>query len=171
MTKAVLPPSGWSYHLLVLLHIICAVGGFGGLAYRAFVLDLARRRADAATAGILAVYSQVSAVAEVLVYGVAVFGIAAIADGGDHNYFDRAWTIAALAVFVAMVGVLHAIVRPAERRYRAALLELAETPAMAPPAKPPQRAEMDRLQKRVGAGMAIFNLCLLGSLYLMVFKP
>jgi hypothetical protein len=164
-------PGGWLFHLLVLFHIICAVGGFGGLAYGAFVLDLARRRGDAATAGILGVYGQISQVGEVLVYGAGLFGIAAIAVGGHHAYFDRAWVFAAVGVFVVMIGVLHSVVRPAERRYRAALLELAQLPAMAPPARPPQMAEMDGLQRRIGAGMGVFNLCLLGALYLMVFKP
>jgi hypothetical protein len=164
-------PGGWFYHLLVLLHIICAVGGFGGIVYRAFVLDLARRRGDAATAGILSVYGQISTVAEVLIYGTGIFGVAAIAAGGHHAYFHRVWVLAAVAVFVVMVGLLHAMVRPAERRYRAALLELAQSPAVAPPARPPQLAEMDGLRRRVGAGMGLFNLCLLGALYLMVFKP
>jgi len=164
-------PSGWFFHLLVLFHVICAVGGFGGLAYQAFVLDMARRRGDAATAGVLGVYGQVSQVAEALVYGAGLFGIAAIGVGGHHAYFDRAWVFAAVAVFVVMIGVLHGMVLPAQRRYRAALLELSQLPAMAPPARPPQMAEMDGLQRRIGAGMGVFNLCLLGALYLMVFRP
>jgi hypothetical protein len=32
-------------------------------------------------------------------------------------------------------------------------------------------AEFDHLYRRIGAGMGIFNLLLLGVLYLMVFKP
>jgi hypothetical protein len=164
-------PGGWFYHLLVLFHIICAVGGFGGVLYRAFVLDLARRRGDAATAGILAVYGQISTVAEALIYGAGIFGVAAIAAGGHHAYFHRVWVLAAVVVYVVMVGLLHGMVRPAERRYRAVLLELAQLPAMAPPARPPQIAEMDGLRRRIGAAMGLFNLCLLGALYLMVFKP
>ena len=164
-------PNGWLYHLLVLFHIISAVAGFGGLAYRAFVLDLARHRGDAAAAGVLAVYGQISQLAEALVYGVGIFGIAAVAVGGGHRYFQKAWVLAALVIFVVMVGLLHGLVRPAERRYRAVMLELAQTPALAPPARPPQLAELDRLRQRVGAGMGTFNVLLLAALYLMVFKP
>ena len=51
------------------------------------------------------------------------------------------------------------------------MLELAQTPAMAPPERPPQMAEMDRLYGRIGVGMGAFNVLLLGALYLMVFKP
>lgn len=163
-------PGSWWFHLLVLLHVVCAVGGPGVLVYRALVLDLARRRGDAAAAGVLAVNGQVSAIGEVLLYGTGVFGIAAAAAGG-HRYFNQAWVIAALAVLVLMVGALHGLVRPAERRYRKAMLELAQAPSLKPPARPPQRAEMDSLYRRVGAGMAVFNVLLLGALYLMVFKP
>ena len=85
--------------------------------------------------------------------------------------FGEPWVTSALVVFVAMLGVLHGLVRPAERRYRQAMLELAQTPPLAPPQRPPQMAEMDQLYRRIGAGMGIFNLLLLGALYLMVFKP
>ncbi len=159
------------YNIFVLLHVICAVGGFGALVYRGWVLDLARRRGEAASAGVLAVYGQVSQVGEALIYGLVVFGIAAIAVSGDHALFRKPWVVAALAVFVAMMGVLHGLVRPAERRYRQAMLELAQAPAMAPPNRPPQMAEMDGLYRRIGAGMGAFNVLLLGALYLMVFKP
>jgi hypothetical protein len=165
------PPSGVGFNIFVLLHIICAIGGFGALMYRAWVLDLARKRGAAAAAGVIAVYGQVSQVGEVLIYGLVVFGIAAIAVSGDHSLFNQPWVIAALAVFVAMVAVLHGMVRPAERRYRQAMLELAETPAMAPPRRPPQMVEMDQLYRRIGIGMGAFNVLLLGALYLMVFKP
>jgi hypothetical protein len=164
-------PSGVGYQIFVLLHIICAVGGFGALIYRAWVLDLARRRGEAASAGVLAVYGQISQVGEVLIYGLVIFGFAAIAISGDHSLFKQAWVVSALIVYVVMLGVLHGVVRPAERRYRRAMLQLAQTPAMAPPGRPPQMAEMDRLYRRIGAGMGAFNVLLIGALYLMVFKP
>ena len=174
MTGAVvLPksPSGTWFHLLILLHIICAVGGFGALAYRSYVLDLARRRGDAAAAGVLAVYSQVSQVAEFLVYGAVVFGAAAIPASGDQSAFNKPWVYASLGVVVVMVGLIHGVVRPAERSYRRAMLELAQMPSVAPPARPPQLAEIEGLSRRIGAGMGLFNVLLLGALYLMVFKP
>ncbi len=171
MILAVVPNDGVAFNLFVLLHIICAVGGFGALIYRGWVLDLARRKGAPAAAGVLSVYGQVGQVGEVLIYGVLIFGIAAIAATSDHTLFRKPWVVAALAVFVAVVALLHAVVRPAERRYKRAMLELAQTPAMAPPARPPQLAEMDRLYRRVAIGMGIFNVLVLGALYLMVFKP
>lgn len=170
-SQALAPPFGWGYHLLVLMHVICAVAGFGVVAYRAFALDLARRQGGVAAAGAISVYGQISQVGEVLVYAAVVFGGAAIAVSGDHAYFNRAWVYAALGVVLAMVGVLHGLVRPAERRYRAVLVEVANEPPMKPPARPRQLEELEHLQRQVGLGMGIFNLCLLGALYLMVFRP
>jgi Predicted integral membrane protein (DUF2269) len=159
------------FQSFVLLHVTCAIGGFGALVHRSFVLDLARRRGDAAAAGVLAVYGQISQVGEVLVYGVLVFGLAAVAAAPSGISFSKPWVGAAIAVYIVMIGVLHGLVRPAERRYRRTMLELAQTPAMAPPKRPPQLAELDRLYRRIGAGMGIFNLALIGALYLMVFRP
>lgn len=161
----------WGYNSLVLLHIICVVGGFGALVYRSYALDMARRRGDTAVAGVLYAYGQVSTTAEVLVYGAGIFGLAAAAVGTPGVSLSGAWVQAAIGVYVVMIGVVHALVRPAEKRYRAALLELAETPSMPPPARPPQLAEMDGLARRIGIGAGAFNVLLVGSLYLMVFKP
>lgn len=169
MTKS----PGWLYQLLVLLHIVCAVGGFGAMMYRGFVLDLARRRgsAGAAEAGVIAVYGQVSQFAEILIYGVVVFGVAAIGESGHSAEFHRAWVVAALVVYFVMVGVLHGVVRPAERAYRRTILELAQVPPVKPPARPPQLAQLDSLHRRISGGTGLVNVLLLGALYLMVFKP
>lgn len=159
------------FQVFVLLHLICVVGGFGGVIYRAFALDAARRKGDAATAGVLDVYGQVSVIAEILIYGVLVFGVAAVAAEHNNSLFHRPWLPVAIGVYVVMVGVLHGMVRPSEKRYRAVLLELAQTEPVPPPARPPQLAELDRLYRRLGAGMGLFNVLLLAALYLMVFKP
>jgi hypothetical protein len=159
------------YDLFVLLHLVCVVGGFGGIVYRAFALEAARRRGEAATAGILDVYGQVSVIAEVLIYGVLVFGAAAVATDHGNAIFHRPWLPVAVGVYLVMVGVLHGMVRPSEKRYRAVLLDLAQAPPVAPPARPPHLAELDRVYRRLGAGMGLFNVLLLAALYLMVFKP
>ena len=172
MTKAVaVTAPGGLYNFFVLLHVVCVVGGFGALVYRSFVLDLARRRGNVVAAGVLGVFGQVVQVGEFLLYGAGVFGALAALTGGTQTSFARPWVGAALGVYVVMLGVLPGLVRPAERRYRAALLELAQTPAMAPPARPPQLAELDGLYRRIGAGMGTFNVFLLGAVYLMVFRP
>jgi len=170
-TAAAATGPGLAYNLMVLLHVVCVVGGFGPIVYRSYALELSRKRGDAAAAGMLAAYGQVSQVSEVLMYGVLVFGLAAVGTSSGRVSFGDAWVSAAFGIYVVMLGLLHAVVRPAERRYRAAMLELAQTPAMAPPERPPQRAELDGLSRRVGAAMGAFNVLLLGALYLMVFKP
>ena len=162
---------GWAFNLLVLLHVICVVGGFGPLVYRSVALDLGRRRGDAAAAGSLAVYGQISGVGEALVYLAGIFGLAAVAAGGTSVSFSKPWVGAAIAVYVVMVGILHGLVRPAEKKYRATLLSLAQEAPVAPPNRPPQMQVLESLNRRVAAGMGVFNLLLVAALYLMVFKP
>lgn len=153
------------------LHILCAIGGFGGLVYRGLALEVARRRGDAATAGVLSVYSQISVVAEILVYGVLIFGIATVAASHNSSEYHKPWLVIAIVVYVLMIGLLHGLLRPAERRYREALLELAELPAVAPPARPPQLAELEALNGRIGLATGGLNVLLVVALYLMVFRP
>ena len=163
--------AGTVFKLLVFFHVLCATGGFGALIYRSYVLDNARRRGFAAAAGALATFGQVAQIGEVLLYGAGVFGVAAAADGGDHTSLGRPWVAASLAIFVVMVGLLHGLVRPAERRFKAALLELAQAPAVAPPGRPPQLSQLDASYRRIAAGMGVFNILLVAVLYLMVFQP
>ena len=162
---------GWAFHLLVLLHVICVVGGFGPMVYRSVALDLGRRRGDAAAAGSLAVYGQISGLGEALVYLAGVFGLAAVAAGRTSVSFSKPWVGAAIAVYVVMVGVLHGLVRPAEKKYRATLLALAQEEPVPPPNRPPQVQVLESLNRRVAAGMGVFNVLLLAALYLMVFQP
>lgn len=56
------------YRILVMLHLLCVIGGFGAVAYNALYLSLAQRRPGAAGAGaILEVNTLVSGLAELLV--------------------------------------------------------------------------------------------------------
>jgi uncharacterized membrane protein len=160
-----------TFHVLVFLHVVCVVGGFGGLIYNGLGLDLARRRGAATTAGVLTVNTQISQLAEALIYGAFLTGIGAVAASGHAFSFSDGWVSAAMAIFVVMVGVRHGLIRPAERRFKANLLELASAPAVAPPNRPPQMDLLDQLQRRISVGWGVFNLLLLVALYLMVFRP
>lgn len=160
---------GTGFHVLVMLHLICVVGGFGGLAYNALYMSLAQRRPAGGTSAVLEVNRMVSGLAEALVYAAVLFGIAAVGASHKHIGFGDAWVSAALAVAVAAIGVLHGWIRPNQRRY-AAVVEKLETPAPGE-ARDAEVASLRSYEKRVGLGWGAFNVLVIGAVYLMVFQP
>ncbi|MDQ6783644.1 MAG: hypothetical protein M3063_09420 [Actinomycetota bacterium] len=163
-------PTFTGFRIFVLLHLICVIGGFGGLAYNGVYLTLARRRKVGASV-VMEVNKQVSGLAELLVYGTVLFGIAAVGSSKSVYGFSQAWVSAALALYFVDVGILHGWIRRHQRRYTAiaaALVVATDTP---PQAQPPEIAELASLEKRIAAGWGVFNMVVLVVLYLMVFTP
>ncbi len=161
---------GNGYNTLVLLHVVCVIGGFGGLAYNGLTLALASRRGPDAKA-VLEVSRQVSGLAELLVYGAFLFGIAAIGASKSTFGFGQAWVSAALALYVVELGILHGLIRPAQRQYVAVVDELITVTVLTEQERPPQVAVADRLSRRISLGWGAFDGILLVVVYLMIFKP
>jgi hypothetical protein len=158
---------GTGYEILLTLHLLCAIGGFGYLAYSGLALQLGRRRG--AAIGTLEVLSQISGLAELLVYGAFVFGVAAV--GSSHSWsFSQAWVIAALALYLAALGVLHGMIRPARKEYTAlaAALVAKEAPS---PGPPPEVDRIASLERRIVRGWGIFNVVVVAVVVLMVVRP
>jgi hypothetical protein len=161
---------GTGFKILVLLHIICVIGGFGALAYNALYLSLAQRRPGGGTSAVLEVNRMVSGLGEALIYAAILFGIGAVGSSHKQISFGDAWVAAALAVAVADIGILHGWIRPNQRRYTAVVRTL-EAPPAAGESREADVVELRALEKRVGLGWGVFNLLVIGALYLMVFQP
>jgi hypothetical protein len=161
--------STW-YHVLLLVHLLCVIGGFGTLAYNGLYLSLARRRGPASSLGALELNQLVSVPAELLVYGAFVFGIAAVAASSSTWKFSQAWVSAAFALFIVDVGILHGLVKPAQRRYVALCGRLVSAGPEVEP-RTTEVATLTALEKRISLGWGLFNLIVVVVVYLMVFKP
>ena len=161
---------GTGFKVLVFFHVLCVVGGFGALAYNGLYVSLAQRRPAGGTSAVLEVNRMVSGLAEILIYAAVLFGIGAVGASHKTISFGDAWVSAALAVAVVDIGILHGWIRPNQRRYSAVVQKL-ETPA---PEDEPRQAELGELrayETRVGLGWGVFNLLVVGALYLMIFQP
>jgi hypothetical protein len=157
------------YKILVLLHILCVIGGFGAVAYNGLYLSLAQRRSTG-TGAVLEVNMLVSGLAELLIYSALVFGVGAVTASHSVVKFSEAWVSAAFGVYLADLGVLHGWIRRYQRNYVAVVkrLEGLEPGASAP------RADVEALrslERRVALGWAVFNVLVVGAVFLMVFKP
>jgi uncharacterized membrane protein len=161
---------GTTYNVLVTLHIICVIGGFGGLAFNALYMSLAQRRPAGGTSAVLEVNRMVSGLAEFLVYGVVLFGIGAVAASHKQVHFSDTWVSVALGLYVVIVGVLHGWIRPNQRRYSSVVTKL-EQPATEGGDRSTDVAALRKYEQRVGFGWGAFNVLFIAVVALMVFQP
>ncbi|HET6916121.1 MAG TPA: hypothetical protein VFH56_08535 [Acidimicrobiales bacterium] len=158
-----------AYHVLVMLHLLCVIGGFGALAYNALYMSLAQRRPTGGTGAILEVNTLVSGLAELLIYAALVFGIGAVASSHSTVKFSQAWVSAAFGVYIVAVGVLHGWIKRHQRMYAGMVAKLES--GSDPETREKDVAELMGLEKRVGFGWGVFNALVIAAVYLMVFKP
>jgi uncharacterized membrane protein len=157
------------YHLLVMLHLLCVIGGFGALAYNALYMSLAQRRAAGGTGAVIEINRLVSGLAELLIYAALVFGIGAVASSHSTVKFSQAWVSAAFGVYLAALGVLHGWIKRHQRLYAAVVNKLES--GADPLTREKDVAELTSLEKKVGFGWGAFNVLVIAAVYLMVFKP
>jgi uncharacterized membrane protein len=155
------------YKILVLLHLLCVIGGFGYLAYGGITLVTGRRRG--ASLGTLEVTLQVGLLAEILVYGVVIFGIGAVGSSSGHWKFGQTWVWLALVLYVVEIGILHGVIKKSQREYAATAKHLS---SLGPSEeKPPEVDQVAALERRISAGWGAFNVIAVAVIALMVFRP
>ena len=140
-----------TYNVFLLLHILSAMAAFAPAFAHPFLIAQSREL-DAEPRGRMLSYlvangRRVYAPA-LIVTGIVGFGLAGLSDQAWK--MSQTWLVIAFVAWVAMNGVLHAMVIPAER----ALSEGDEG-----------------AQKRADLGGAILSVLLLVMLYTMIFKP
>jgi uncharacterized membrane protein len=164
------------YKFVLLLHIMCAIVGFGAVFLNGLYAAQTRARAtnpNAALAISEANYA-VSNVAEKLIYAVPILGIILIPLSDKAWKFSQSWISVALLLYIVGIAVSHAVMIPGHKRMNALMREIvaAGPPAPGAPAgPPPQAAEMEQIGKRMAAGGLFLDVLLIVIVYLMVFKP
>ncbi len=122
---------GTGFEILVSLHVLCAIGGFGAVAYNGLYTSLAARRPDGGTSAVLEVNRLVSGLAEMLMYAALLFGVGAVAASHSTIKFSSPWISAAFGVYLVAIGVLHGWIRPNQARHLEVVKRL-EDPARSP---------------------------------------
>lgn len=161
---------GTGFKVLVVLHVLCVIGGFGAVAYNGLYMSLAQQRPEGGTSAVLDVNRLVSGMAEILIYAALLFGIGAVGASHSDIKFSDAWVSAALGVYFALIGVMHGWIRPNQRRHLEVVRRL-ETPSPATATRQGDAILLKSLERKVGFGWAAFNILVIGAIYLMIFQP
>ena len=162
-----------SYNLVLLLHILTAIIGFGAVFLNAIYGAQARARRGPEGLAIVEANFLVAKIATYFIYAVFVLGFALVLMSDDAWSFGDAWVWLSMVLYVVGLGLSHGVLQPNVQRMIALMTELV---SMGPPpagstGPPPQVLELEERGKRVGMTGATLNVLLVVILYLMVFKP
>jgi uncharacterized membrane protein len=169
-----------SYNLFLLLHLIGVIGGFGPTLVAPFFGAQAKARPGREGLAISeATFEVIRKYAEWMIYSVPITGIVMVLLSDDGWQFSDAWISLSFLLYIAALGIVHAVQYPNLRRMNALMADLAAgAPAPgaaagpgAPGGPPPQVAELEMRGQRVAAVGGVLNLILLLILILMVWKP
>ena len=165
-----------SYKVVLLLHILTAIVGFGGVFLNALYGRAAERRKGVEGLAIAEANYDVSHMAGYFIYAVPVFGILLVLMSDEYFKFSEAWISVSFVLYIAGIGLSHGVMRPNVKKMQALMREVV---AMGPPAagsasatgRPSQVDEIERRGRTVGIVGAALNLLLIILLYLMVWQP
>lgn len=162
------------YKIVFLLHILSAIAGFGpALLAPAFAAQARARRGKEGLAIADATFTVLSTYAMWIIYSVPVFGILLILLSDDVWKFSQVWVSLSFLVYIAALGVAHALYQPNLRRMNELMAQLAEAPppGAAAGGPPPQVAELERRGRQAALFGGLLNLLLVLILILMIWKP
>jgi uncharacterized membrane protein len=164
-----------SYDLLLLLHILVAIVGFGAVFLNGIYGAQAKARRGSEGLAIVQANFLVSSIAEYFIYAVFVTGLLLVLISDSVWEFSQTWVWLSIVLYLAGIGISHGVLQPNVKRMISLMEQLAHmgaTPAgAAAGAPPPQVMELEERGKRVGLASTALHVILVIILYLMIFKP
>jgi uncharacterized membrane protein len=161
------------YRVVLLLHILVAIVGFGSVFLNALYGREAERRKGAGGLAIAEANYDVSHLAGYFIYAVPVFGILLVLMSDEVFEFSEAWLSISFALYIVGIGLSHGVLRPNVKKMQGLMREMV---AMGPPGagstgRPAQADELEQRGRTVGIVGAVLNLLVIVLLYLMIWKP
>ena len=165
---------GGFYKFVLVLHIFCAIVGFGAVFLNGVYGQQMKVRMQAGkideAIGIFEANEFVSKIGEYFIYAVFLLGFGVLGLSDSVWKFSQTWVWLAIVIFVIALGLHHGVLVPAVKRMGVLMHEMRDGP---PPVggPPPQAAEMASIGQKLGVVGPILGLSMTVILFLMVFKP
>src|SRR5690242_14049856 len=158
------------YKLILVVHILSVVVGIGAVMLNGIYASQAQKRPGPAGRAVSEANFFVNDIAEKVIYTIPVWGILLVLLSDKAWKFSQTWIWLALLLYIAAVGIAHAIMIPGHKRVNELMAEMETSPPAAGGA-PPQVAELEATGKRLAAGGMVLNLLVVVLIALMVWKP
>ncbi|MEZ5383046.1 MAG: DUF2269 family protein [Microthrixaceae bacterium] len=156
------------YRVVLLVHLLLSIAGFGGVLLNGVYAAKAKQRQGLEGLAISEANYGVSGIAEVLILLVPVSGLALVWASGGAWALSDLWVWLSIALFAAAFAVSRAVLMPGHRRVNGLLTELVGDSPKDPAA---QVAEVDRIGRTMGMAGGALNLLLVAIIVLMIWKP
>jgi uncharacterized membrane protein len=158
------------YDALVVVHVACALVGFGSVAISGVYGFTTRRPAGPESVAEARRYFSSPGRLEWLVAVVPVPGVAALAVQPGGRGVGQLWALLALLIWAGAAALLLGVVRPAEARLRAALGAV-PADAVGSGSATADPAELAAGGHRLGWASVGSDLAFFVALLLMIFQP
>ena len=160
----------FGYNVVLLLHIVCVIVGFGGVILNGVYASRARRLPPEQNLAVMEVNSFVSMkVAEIFIYLTPVFGFALMGMSDKVFQISQMWIWLSLVIYVVSLGVSHGLLMPKVKTMLATQREMLDAPATGP--DDPRVSVLESTGKQIGALSGVLHLSLVAMLVLMIWKP
>lgn len=156
------------YRVVLLLHILCAIVGLGGVTLNGVYAVASRKAIGNGALAIVRANGKATKIAEVFIYFVPILGFALVGLSDDAWEFGQTWlwlsiVLYALALVISVGGLL-----PTFRKYERLVAEI-EGSAVGP--TPAVEATLDGMLKKQAALGSTLHVFLIVLLVLMIWKP
>ncbi|HZP30520.1 MAG TPA: DUF2269 family protein [Acidimicrobiia bacterium] len=158
------------YNVVLVLHILCAIVGFGAVMLNGVYAAQVRSRRGSEGLAIAEANFRVSKVAMYFVYAVILLGFALVGMSDKAWKFDQTWIWLAIVLWVAAVGVAHGAIVPREKQV-VALLREQVVAGDGPGAAAGSEIRIEQLMRQVAGFGLLYAVAVVAILALMVWKP
>jgi hypothetical protein len=163
------------YKLVLMLHILTAIIGFGAVFLNGIYGQQAKSRRGSEGLAISQANFLVSKVGEYFIYAVFVLGVLLVVLSDDVWDFSDSWIVGAIVLYAVGLGLTHGVQQPNVRR----MIDLQEQlVAMGPPptgaaggTPPRQVVELEERGQRARIVGTVLQVDLVVILILMVWGP
>jgi uncharacterized membrane protein len=150
-----------AYKIVLVLHILAAIVGFGSVMLNGVYASEVKRRPGPEGAAIADANYKVSfGVAMWFIYAIPILGLALVGMSDKAWKFSQTWVWLALLLWFVLVGLVHGVHRPNVRQLDA-LVRSGSADV----------AELERRGRLAATMGMVLSLLVVAMLVLMVFKP
>jgi hypothetical protein len=156
------------YRVVLLLHILCAIVGLGGVMLNGIYATASRKAIGQGALVLVRANAKATKIAEYFIYAVPVLGFALVGMSDDAWGFDQTWVWLSTVIYAVALAISIGLLLPSARQYERVVAQI-ESAGTAP--TPEVETTLDGLlKKQAGLGSSL-HLITVVLLYLMIWKP